>query len=64
MVEGCRSTYLPSKVARLWNIKHSILKAFSQHQHLCEVLYLHLEPLIVRERSKMEDKAPLGDEER
>jgi hypothetical protein len=53
------------RAARLWNLKHPILKAFSKHPMRCFLSILHLSrPGEGRERCKDEDKTLLGNEER
>ena len=64
-IKGCKSTSRSSKAVRLWNLKHPILKAFSKHPVCSFIFILHLSRLGGgHERSKDEDKALLGDEER
>jgi hypothetical protein len=53
------------RAARLWNLKHPIVKAFSKHLVRFFISILHLSwPEGGCERCKDEDKALLGDEER
>jgi hypothetical protein len=53
------------RAARLYNLKHPILKAFSKHPVRCFISILHLSrPGGGCERCKDEDKPLLGDEER